>query len=74
MVFLTGVALARVLGVGDFGAYSYALTCIGILSQLVVMGSRGMSGLKHLLLGSIAKRVVQKAHCPVLTVNHPDDE
>jgi universal stress protein A len=43
-------------------------------ADLIVMGSRGLSGLKHLLLGSIAERVVQKAHCPVLTVNHPDDE
>jgi nucleotide-binding universal stress UspA family protein len=43
-------------------------------ADMIVMGSRGMSGLKHLLLGSIAKRVVQKAPCPVLTVNHPDDE
>ena len=42
-------------------------------ADLIVMGSRGLSGLKHLLLGSIAERVVQKAHCPVLTVNHPDD-
>jgi nucleotide-binding universal stress UspA family protein len=43
-------------------------------ADMIVMGSRGMSGLKHLLLGSIAKRVVQKAPCPVLTVNHPDEE
>jgi nucleotide-binding universal stress UspA family protein len=41
--------------------------------DLIVVGSRGLSGLKHLLLGSIAERVVQKAPCPVLTVNHPDD-
>ncbi len=41
--------------------------------DLIVVGSRGLSGLKHLLLGSIAERVVQKSHCPVLTVNHPDD-
>ena len=41
--------------------------------DMIVMGSRGLSGLKHLLLGSVAERVVQKAHCPVLTVNHPDD-
>ncbi len=37
-------------------------------ADLIVIGSRGLSGLKHLLLGSIAERVVQKAHCPVLTV------
>jgi len=36
--------------------------------DLIVIGSHGLSGLKHLLLGSIAERVVQKAPCPVLTV------
>ena len=36
--------------------------------DLIVIGTRGLSGLKHLLLGSIAERVVQKAPCPVLTV------
>lgn len=40
--------------------------------DLVVMGTRGLSGLSHLLLGSTAERVVQKASCPVLTV-HPED-
>lgn len=40
-------------------------------SGLVIMGTRGLSGLSHLLLGSTAERVVQKASCPVLTV-HPD--
>jgi len=37
-------------------------------ADLIVIGSRGLSGLKHLLMGSIAERVVQKAPCPVLTV------
>ena len=36
--------------------------------DLIVIGTHGLSGLKHLLLGSIAERVVQKAPCPVLTV------
>ena len=36
--------------------------------DLVVIGTHGLSGIKHLLLGSIAERVVQKAPCPVLTV------
>jgi nucleotide-binding universal stress UspA family protein len=37
-------------------------------ADLIVIGCRGLSGIKHLLLGSIAERVVQKAPCPVLTV------
>ncbi len=41
-------------------------------SDLVVVGTRGLAGLKHLLLGSTAERVVQHSPCPVLTV-HPGD-
>jgi nucleotide-binding universal stress UspA family protein len=41
-------------------------------ADLIVIGTRGLSGLKHLLLGSIAERVVQKAPCPVLTVKTHD--
>ena len=37
-------------------------------ADLIVIGSQGRSKLKHLLVGSIAERVVHKAHCPVLTV------
>ena len=37
-------------------------------ADMIVIGTHGRSGLTHLLLGSIAERVVQKAHCPVLTV------
>lgn len=41
--------------------------------DLVVIGSRGLSDLAHVLLGSTAERVVQRAPCPVLVV-HPEDE
>ncbi len=40
--------------------------------DLIVVGTRGTTGLTHLLLGSTAERVVQRANCPVLTV-HPKD-
>jgi nucleotide-binding universal stress UspA family protein len=36
--------------------------------DLVVMGTHGRTGLPHLLLGSVAERVVRTASCPVLTV------
>lgn len=39
--------------------------------DLIVMGTHGRSGLSHLLLGSVAEKVVRKAPCPVLTVR-PD--
>jgi nucleotide-binding universal stress UspA family protein len=35
---------------------------------LIVIGSHGRSGLAHVLMGSVAERVVRKAPCPVLTV------
>lgn len=41
-------------------------------AQLIVVGTRGHSGLAHVLLGSTAERVVHRARCPVLCV-HPDD-
>jgi len=37
-------------------------------SDLVVMGTHGRSGFAHLVLGSVAERVVRIAPCPVLTV------
>ena len=39
---------------------------------LIVMGTHGRSALAHILMGSVAERVVRKAPCPVLTVRHPD--
>ena len=36
--------------------------------DIIVVGTRGMSGFKKLLLGSIASGVVTYAHCPVLVV------
>jgi nucleotide-binding universal stress UspA family protein len=43
-------------------------------TDLIVMGTHGRTGLGHLLIGSVAERVVRKASCPVLTVKHPEHE
>src|SRR5882724_6413098 len=40
--------------------------------DLVVMGTHGRTGLQHLLLGSVAERVVRSSVVPVLTVRSPD--
>lgn len=40
--------------------------------DLIVIGTHGRTGLPHVLLGSVAERVVQHAPCSVLTVRpHP---
>jgi universal stress protein A len=36
--------------------------------QLIVMGTHGWTGFKHLIMGSTAENVVRTARCPVLTV------
>ena len=39
--------------------------------DMIVMGTHGRTGLSHALIGSVAERVVHHAHCPVLTIKHP---
>ena len=42
--------------------------------DLVVMGTHGRPGFAHLLMGSVAEKVVRTAPCPVLTLRHPERE
>ena len=38
---------------------------------LIIMGSNGASGLKEVLFGSMAQKVVKYLPCPILVVKHP---
>jgi nucleotide-binding universal stress UspA family protein len=42
--------------------------------DLIIAGTRGRGGVAHLLMGSVAERIVRTAPCPVLTVRHPEHE
>jgi len=60
---VSGVPFVEILGVAkEQGA------------DLIVMGTHGRTGLPHMLIGSVAEKVVRKAPCPVLTVRHPEHE
>jgi nucleotide-binding universal stress UspA family protein len=37
-------------------------------ASMIIMGSHGRTGLKHLLLGSVAEKTLRYAQCPVLVV------
>lgn len=39
--------------------------------DLIIMGTHGRTGLQHLLLGSVAEKVVRLAPCPVLVARQP---
>lgn len=43
-------------------------------ANLVVMGTHGYGGLKHLFLGSVAERTLRTIDCPVLAVKGPEAE
>lgn len=40
--------------------------------DLIVLGTHGRGPLSHVVMGSVAERVVRKAPCPVLTVRQPE--
>jgi nucleotide-binding universal stress UspA family protein len=70
----------------DAGVKANALIAEGVPTQviadaaeqigadLIVMGTRGLTGLKHAVLGSVTERTIRHAPCPVLTVHDPDGD
>lgn len=42
--------------------------------DLLIVGTHGRGAIAHMLLGSVAERVVRKARCPVLTVHRGEHE
>lgn len=55
------------VAVGNPGA-EIAAFAEKIGAELIVLPSHGRTGLRHLLIGSVAERVVRLAHCPVLVL------
>ena len=39
-----------------------------VKSELIVIHSHGRTGASHVLIGSVAERIVRHAHCPVLVI------
>jgi nucleotide-binding universal stress UspA family protein len=68
VVAVTGRASGSFRVLIDDGAPDAAIVRMAdeVGSTLVVVASRGLTGLDRLLLGSVAERVVRYAHCPVL--------
>jgi nucleotide-binding universal stress UspA family protein len=42
--------------------------------DMIVISTHGRTGLAQMLLGSTAEKIIRKAHCPVLTIRHPEFE
>ena len=59
-----------------FGDPKYLIVAYAkeIDASLVVIATHGRSGLRHLMLGSVAERVVRLAHCPVLVLRSIDSK
>ena len=64
----------RVLLVSDAPALAIVKYAADSNIDLIVTGTHGRGAVAHLLMGSVAERVVRTAPCPVLTVRHPEHE
>ncbi len=60
---LTGIPFEEIVRAGE-----------ELAADLIIMGTHGRTGMSHLLLGSVAEKVVRKAPCPVLTVRQEEHD
>jgi nucleotide-binding universal stress UspA family protein len=65
------IVYAALVGAPWAGICDYAKQA-GI--DLIVIATHGLTGLRHVLIGSTAERVVQHAPCPVLTVKNVEKD
>jgi nucleotide-binding universal stress UspA family protein len=68
---LTALSEAETRQVTGLPAGRIVETAEAVNAPLIVVGSRGRTGLPHILLGSVAERVVQLAPMPVVVVKRP---
>lgn len=61
------------VGVGDRRDQEIVRIAEEIGAGLIVVGSRGLGGLKRALMGSVSDSVVRHAHCPVMVVREAKD-
>jgi nucleotide-binding universal stress UspA family protein len=70
---LGGLATEAVLRLGrPWHQITEAAKELGV--DMIIMGTHGYTGFKHVLMGSTAERVVRHAPCPVLVVRQPEVE
>jgi nucleotide-binding universal stress UspA family protein len=66
--------MRRILLASERPAEALAEYALEARVNLLVTGTHGRGVVGHLLLGSVAERIVRIAPCPVLTVRHPQQE
>jgi nucleotide-binding universal stress UspA family protein len=62
-----GISVDVLVDVGQPAAHILARAA-GLSADLIVMGTHGLSGFEHVMLGSVTEKVLRKAPCAVLTV------
>ncbi len=70
----SGVANGRVLTVEGSPFYEIVRAAKSEDADLVIVGTHGRGAIAHVLLGSVAEKVVRKAPCPVLAVREGEHD